>query len=441
MNAESNSRYREEFARLEPQLAGAELPWLRLSRRASLDRFGELGFPTTRDEAWKYTNVATIEKRPFRHVPASLDGASAAKVNELVLTGSRLLVFVNGRYAPGLSRIGALPAGALIGSLAAALADDAGRLEPLLASDVESFATGFEALNAAFWADGAYLDLASGVAIEEPVHLLFIATEADLETHPRNVIQAAAGSRVSIIEHYVGSDSAAYFTNAVTRIVAGQNAVVEHYKLQEEAGRAFHIAGLHAQQGPASQFTSHSFALGGALSRNEISTRFDAEGCLATLNGLYMAGGRQHVDHQTCIDHARPRGTSREVYKGVLDGAARAVFNGKIVVRPDAQKTDAHQSNRNLLLSEHAEVDTKPQLEIYADDVKCSHGATVGQLDESQIFYLRARGVDEAAARSLLTFAFAEEIVRRADIAPLRTRLEALLINRLADAQLPGAWS
>ena len=328
-----------------------------------------------------------------------------------------------------------------MGSLAAALADDADRLEPLLACDVEAFASGFEALNAAFWADGAYLDLASGVAIEEPVHLLFIATEADVETHPRNIIRAAAGSRVCIIEHYVGSDSAAYFTNAVTRIVADRNAVVEHYKLQEEAGRAFHIAALHAQQGPASHFTSHSFALGGALSRNDITTRFDAEGCVATLNGLYVAGGRQHMDHHTCIDHAKPRGTSREVYKGVLDGAARAVFNGKIVVRPDAQKTDAHQSNRNLLLSEHAEVDTKPQLEIYADDVKCSHGATVGQLDENQIFYLRARGMDEAAARSLLTFAFAEEIVRRADIAPLRARLEALLIDRLPDAQLPGAWS
>ena len=223
--------------------------------------------------------MATIEKRPFRHVPGALDGASAAQVNELALTGSRLLVFVNGRYAPGLSRIGALPAGVRMGSLAAALADDADGLEPLLARDIETFSSGFEALNAAFWADGAYLDLASGVAIEEPVHLLFIASEADLETHPRNIIRAAAGSRVCIIEHYVGSDNAAYFTNAVTQIVADRNAVVEHYKLQEEAGRAFHIAALHAQQGPASRFTSHSFALGGALSRNDITTRFDAEGC------------------------------------------------------------------------------------------------------------------------------------------------------------------
>ena len=196
--------------------------------------------------------------------------------------------------------------------------------------------------------------------------------------------------------------------------------------------RAFHVGVIHAQQGEGSRFTSCSFALGAALSRNDITTRFDAEGCDATLNGLYMADGRQHVDHHTCIDHAKPRGVSRELYKGVLDGAARAVFNGKVIVRPDAQQTDAHQSNRNLLLSEGAEVDTKPQLEIYADDVKCSHGATVGQLDEDQIFYLRSRGVDDDAARRLLTHAFAEEIVSRCGIAPLRDRLQGLLADRVA---------
>ena len=441
MNVESQNRYREEFARLEPQMAGFDLLWLRRARRAAFDRFAELGFPTTRHEDWKYTNVATIEKRSFRSVPESFNGVSTAQVNELAFTGSHLLVFVNGRYTPGLSRLGSLPCGARIVSLAAGLADHADQLEPLLTHDTEPFANGFAALNAAFWADGAYIDLAADTAIEEPIHLLFISTEADLGTHPRNIVRAGAGSRVSIIEHFVGLNEVAYFTNAVTQIVINRGAVIEHSKLQQESGRAFHVADIRAQQGQDSRFTSHSFALGGLLSRNDITTRLDAEGGEATLNGLYMADGRQHMDHHTCIDHAKPRGVSREFYNGVLDGAARAVFNGKVIVRPDAQKTDAHQSNRNLLLSENAEVDTKPQLEIYADDVKCSHGATVGQLDENQIFYLRSRGVDDAAARSLLTYAFAEEIIGRSGIAPLRARLEELLINRLPDARLVRALS
>ena len=441
MNVESQDRYHEEFARLETRLAGADQPWLRRARRAAFERFAELGFPTTRHEDWKYTSVAAIERRPFAPVPQSLDGVGAARVNELALSDSHLLVFVNGRYSPGFSRVRSLPSGVRIGSLAAALAEHADRLEPLLGGDSDLFANGFAALNAAFWADGAYIDLAPGTVIEEPVHLLFVTTEADLQAHPRNIVQAGASSRVSIIEHYVGLDSIAYFTNASTRIIADRGAVVEHHKLQQEAGRAFHIAGIHALQGQDSRFTSHSFALGGALSRNDITTRLDAEGCEATLNGLYMADGRQHMDHHTCIDHAKPRGVSREFYKGVLNGAARAVFNGKVIVHPDAQKTDAHQANRNLLLSEDAEVDTKPQLEIYADDVKCSHGATVGQLDENQIFYLRSRGVDEPAARSLLTYAFAEEIVNRAGVAPLRARLTELLINRLPDGQLVRALS
>jgi len=441
MNGESQNRYREEFAGLEPQLAGAGLPWLRRARRAAFEHFTELGFPTTRHEDWKYTNVAAIERRAFRALPESLNGVSAAQVSELAFTGGQLLVFVNGRYAPGLSRLGTLPGAARIMSLASALSDHADQLEALLARDIEPFPNGFAALNAAFWADGAYIELPAGTVIEEPVHLLFITTEADLQVHPRNIVRAGTGSQISIVEHYVGLDGTAYFMNATTEVIADRGAVVEHHKLQQEAGRAFHIAGIHALQGQDSRFTSHSFALGGALSRNDITTRLDAEGCEVTLHGLYMAHGRQHMDHHTCIDHAKPRGVSREFYNGVLDGAARAVFNGKVIVRPDAQKTDAHQSNRNLLLSEDVEVDTKPQLEIYADDVKCSHGATVGQLDENQIFYLRTRGVDESAARSVLTYAFAEEIISRAAIAPLRDRLEELLINRLPDARLVRALS
>ena len=431
MNVAVHSHYRDQFERLEPRLAGAKLPWLRNARREAIDRFAELGFPTTRHEDWKYTNVATIEKRAFMS-PIASNGVEAAQVNAHALAGAHRLVFVNGRYDAALSRVHSLPAGVMVRNLAEALVDDADRLEPLLADDAGGgLATGFDALNAAFWADGAYIDVASGTAIAEPIHLLFIGTQADAGIHVRTIIRCGAGSRVAVVEHYVGLGEIVALTNASTRIEVEQGAQIEHCKLQQESRRAFHVGVIHAQQEQGSRFTSCSFALGAALSRNDITTRFDAEGCDATLNGLYMADGRQHVDHHTCIDHAKPRGVSRELYKGVLDGAARAVFNGKVIVRPNAQQTDAHQSNRNLLLSEGAEVDTKPQLEIYADDVKCSHGATVGQLDENQIFYLRSRGVDDDSARRLLTHAFAEEIVSRCSIAPLRDRLQGLLSDRV----------
>ena len=366
-------------------------------------------------------------------MPESLNGVRADQVAPLALGDSHLLVFVNGRHAPGLSRLGRLPSGADVGSLAQVVAKRPDRFEALLARDAEALVNGFTALNAAFWADGATIDLAAGCVVEKPIHLLFITTDADLAVHPRNIIRAGAGSHAEIIEHYVGLNDAAYFTNAVTHIEVDTSAAVIHTKLQQESLRGYHIADIRAEQERDSRFTSQSFALGGLLSRNDIATRLDAQGCEATLIGLYMADGRQHMDHHTLIDHARPRGTSREFYKGVLDGAARAVFNGKVIVRPDAQQTDAHQSNRNLLLSEHAEVDTKPQLEIYADDVKCSHGATVGQLDAEQIYYLRSRGMDDAAARALLTFAFAEDVATRVSCVPLRSRLEQLLRGRLPE--------
>ena len=433
MNAVTRDLYREQFAQVESQRAGAGLPWMQHTRAAAFERFAELGFPTLRDEDWKYTSVAALEKRAFRRGPESLNGASAEEVASLALGDSHLLVFVNGRHAPGLSRLGRVPGGAEVRSLAHALEECPDRFEALLTRDADALGNGFTALNAAFWADGASVDLAAGCVLEEPIHLLFIATDAELAVHPRNIIRAGAGSHAEIIEHYVGANGAAYFTNAVTHIQADANAEIIHSKLQQESPRGYHIADVRAEQKRDSRFTSQSFALGGLLSRNDIATRLDGEGCEATLTGLYMANGRQHMDHHTLIDHAQPRGRSREFYKGVLDGAARAVFNGKVIVRADAQQTDAQQSNRNLLLSDHAEVDTKPQLEIYADDVKCSHGATVGPLDAEQIYYLRSRGIDDASAHALLTFAFAGDVVSRVSCAPLRARLEHLLRGRLPE--------
>ena len=426
-----------DFARIAGTLPGAGLPWLAHARSNALERFAQSGFPTTRDEEWKYTSLAALEKHAWLEAPdANGHGtANAALVAQFALNhgDGHLLVFHNGRYAPALSAPGELPAGVSLCSLSAALRQTPEALEPYLVNDERQ--TVFGALNTAFMADGVYLHLARGAVLEQPVHLLFITTQADgaapFATHPRNLIVADAGAQATVIEHYAGVDGAPYFSNAVTQIFTARNAAIEHYKLQQEGSQAFHIAGIHAQQQHDSRFDSHSITLGAALMRHDITAAFDAPGCNATLNGLYLAAGRQHVDHHTRIDHLAPNGTSREYYRGVLDGAARAVFNGKVIVHPGAQKTDAHQANHNLLLSKFAEVDTKPQLEIYADDVQCTHGATVGQIDDEQIFYLRSRGVEQAMARALLIHAFAHDVIERIRVAALRTRLEQILFARL----------
>jgi Fe-S cluster assembly protein SufD len=427
---DARARYRAAFASIAPSLPGAALPWLREARRAALRRFDALGFPDARQEDWKYTRVGAIEKRDFKPASVSRD-VTTDDIERFALADTRRLVFVDGRYTPEFSDVDGWPAGARIANLAATLYDHPHALESWLGSEAPASQNGFEALNAAFWADGVYIELATGTVIEKPIHLLFVTSQANVATHPYTIIRAGEGSRTSIVEHHVSIGEHASLTNASTRIVAGPGARIEHCKLQEQSRQSFHIGGVQVRQHEKSRFTSCSFALGAALSRNEIATRFEGPGCEATLSGLYMVEGRQHVDHHTSIDHAREEGTSREWYKGVLDGEARAVFNGKVIVRPDAQKSDAHQSNRNLLLSAGAEVDTKPQLEIFADDVKCTHGATVGALDEDQIFYLRSRGLDETAARKALTIAFADDIVERCGIAPLRERVRALLSERL----------
>ena len=436
MTHPSSAAFVADFERIAPELPGAGKPWLARLRRDALGRFAEGGIPTRRDEEWKYTSLAALEKAAFTAQRASSDRPVApAEIDALAFDGLEVhrLVFVDGRYAPALSRCGTLPPGATLGALGESLTDAPESLEPLLAPAPN--ATVFSHLNTAFMSDGLYLHLARGTVLAEPVHVLFIATAAGRAVHPRNLVIAAPGARATIIEHYAGVD-APYFTNAVTQILAAEGAAIEHYKVQEEGPQALHIGAVHASQRSASRLLSHSIALGAALARTDITTSFDAEGCEAELDGLYVVGGRQHVDHHTRIDHARPNGTSREHYRGVLDGTSRAVFNGKVIVHAGAQKTDARQANHNLLLSRGAEVDTKPQLEIYADDVKCAHGATVGQLDAQQLFYLRSRGIDEAAARGLLVHAFARTVIDGMRLAPVRARLERLLFSRLPHADL-----
>jgi Fe-S cluster assembly protein SufD len=433
MNDEALDYLHQAFAQLVTTLPGAELRWLRTARRSAFEQFEALGLPTTRLEDWKYTNVSTLCKRPWHFRPQHADDMQRV-VADLALDdkGDRL-VFVNGRHVPRLSSTSGLPHGVFVGSLSRALREIPQRLEASIASP--RYADGFAALNAAFLADGYVVVLPPGEVIDEPLHVLFLTNEPGLAVQPFNVVLAEARSGCEIIEHFAGLGDDAYWTNAVTRIVADEEADVRHYRLQQESLKAFHIADIAVAQRRASRFESHAFAFGAALSRTGIGTELKADSAQAALNGLYLAGGRQHVDHHTRIDHAEPHGTSREYYRGVLDGAARGVFNGRVVVHPHAQLTDTHQANHNLLLSRDAEIDTKPQLEIYADEVKCTHGATVGQLDENQLFYLRTRGVEERTARALLTYAFARDIVERVRVDSLRTRLENLLLARTPEGE------
>lgn len=437
MNAmtEFNKHYLAEFNWLNS--APSQAPWIKQVREKAFVSFMEQGFPTTRHEDWKYTSVAAVEKTAFAPAAADIVVAELPAIFAFSDLACHQLVFVNGHYSPAHSRLLPLPAGVRIASLAAVLAEENEVLEQHLFRHTDYREHAFTALNTALATDGAYVYLPPDAVIAEPVHLLFVATagEKSLMTHPRNLIVAGENSQATIIEHYVSMGESEYFTNAVTELLAGRNAAIEHIKLQEESRKAFHIATLQVYQEANSRFASHSVSLGAALARNDINSVLDAERAECTLNGLYLADGSQHVDCHTRVDHAKPHGTSRELYKGVLDGRARGVFNGKVFVHHDAQKTDAQQSNKNLLLSRDAEVDTKPQMEIYADDVKCSHGATVGQLDENMIFYLRSRGIGEAAARSLLTYAFATDVLNHITLPSVRRNLETKLLARLPEGQ------
>jgi Fe-S cluster assembly protein SufD len=431
------------FAQLEKALDhnGAE-PLHRL-RTSALKRFSELGFPTLRNEDWRFTNVAPLAKIPFQlALPATENGAANLDVNAISPTWGDCyrIVFVNGHYAAERTAKRTLPPGVQVRSLASVLVEDAGLVEPHLAQYAKYQNQAFTALNTAFIQDGAFISIAPGVIVDKPICLLFVTTDAGegKVAHPRNLVLAGANAQVSLVEAYLGLKDEVYFTNAVDEIVLGEGAIVEHVKLQNESRQAFHVALLQVHQMQSSVFSTHYIGRGGALVRNEVRNMLAGVGCQCTINGLYMAGDKQHVDNQTVLDHAMPHCTSHELYKGILDGRAHGVFNGKIFVHQDAQKTDAKQTNQTLLLSDDALINTKPELEIYADDVKCTHGATVGHLDPEALFYLRARGIGLAEARSLLTFAFANDIVRRITIEPLRNQLETELLAAQHLSGQPG---
>ena len=420
------------YAAAFERLPASGREWLDGLRESGMRRFAELGFPTTKDEEWRFTNVAQIARTVFE--PAAPAPVTRTEIDRLLYpaAGTRL-VFVNGRFARELSSLVPLPSGVKAGSLADALATaDPDGVRAHLGQHADILDHAFVALNTAFAADGAYVRVPRGVVVERPVELVFVAAggAASAVTHPRNLITVGPNAQVTLVETYLGLAGAPYFTNAVTEIVAGEGAVVDHYKLQLERKDAFHVATMQVAAGRSANFSSHSISFGGALVRNDVTAVLD-EGCECTLNGLYLVNGRQHVDNHTAIDHAKPHAASHELYKGILDGQASAVFNGKIYVRKDAQKTDAKQTNKNLVLSEDASINTKPELQIWADDVRCTHGATIGQLDAEAIFYLQSRGIGREQARDMLTYAFARDIVERIRVEALRDRLERLLYERL----------
>ncbi|MCL4837844.1 MAG: Fe-S cluster assembly protein SufD [Thermoanaerobaculia bacterium] len=401
-------------------------------RERAAARFAELGLPTTRHEEWRFTNLAPVARIPYRRAGGHLPADAEARLAPHRLPGSVELVFVGGRLAPGLSRIGELPAGLEAGGLAGLLAASADGQLADLGRPTDFAEHAFAALNTALFADGAFVRAAPGAVIDRPVHLLFLGhAEAGAPTaaFPRLLLLAGERSQMTVVERYVGADGESYLTCPVTELVAAPGAVVDHYKLQREGSDAHHLAVFTVETGRGANVTSHSISLGGALVRHDVRARLAGEGGEATLNGLYMVRGRQFVDTHMRVDHAEPHCASHELYKGILNESARAVFNGRIYVHPHAQKTDAKQTNRNLLLSKEALVNTNPQLEIFADDVKCTHGSTVGQLDDDAIFYLRSRGIGEVAARSLLTYAFASDIVERIRVEPVRQELREFLLD------------
>ena len=402
--------------------------WLRTSRARAAATFRDEGLPTTRQEEWRYTPLTGITDVPAQPVAAATGTPPVDGFLFRDFDGPQL-VFVNGHYAPTQSRLHALPDGIRVSSIAALLDSDPEMLQRHLGTAIRFRQQGFTALNDAWFVDGAAIVVDANAVVTAPIHLLYFSTGTG-SSYPRTLIVAGANSQLSVVESFAGTETT-YVTNAITEVLSAEGAHVDHYKVNRESLQAHHVSSTHLLLARASVFSTHNISLGGRLTRNDINATLDGEGIECTVNGLYLADGDRLVDNHTAIDHAKPHCHSYEIYKGVLDGRSRGVFNGKIFVREDAQKTDAKQTNQVLLLSDDATIDTKPQLEIYADDVKCTHGATVGQLSAESLFYLRARGIGKDDARALLIHAFAEDIVERIRIDGVRRALEQVLLARL----------
>jgi Fe-S cluster assembly protein SufD len=432
MTATDHDRYLVDFEAQEKELsAGPER--VRALRRRAIDRFAALGFPTIKMEEWRFTNVAPIARTEFDLSPER-GGIVLGDLAPYRYADSIQLTIVNGHLVPEFSDLRCLPDGVIVCSMAESLENHAEKIDAHLGRHANVDNHAFVALNTALFCDGVFVYVPKGVVVERPINLVNIARptgERPVAMFPRNLFVASESSQVTLVEQFATVGEGAYLTSPVTEVVVEDNAVVDHYKLQRESTEAFHMATFQIHLGRDGNFSSHSISWGGGLVRNDVNAVLDGEGSEATLNGLYMVEGDQLVDNHMRVDHAAPHCDSHELYKGILEGKSRAVFNGRIFVHEGAQKTDAKQTNRNLLISPDAVCNSNPQLEIFADDVKCTHGSTVGQLDDLGVFYLRSRGIGEEAARSLLTYAFAADIVERIKVEPVRRDLEEFLFRRL----------
>lgn len=436
---EGLQNYLEAFEQFEKRAAGSDHSWLRKLRRDAFARFWEVGFPTLRDEDWRFTNVSALTNGDF--VLAQPASVHIDVVEPLIPPNvNRRIVFVNGRFAPELSRTGLDDGTVSIISLRKAIESHSELLEKHLAQYEDVNGEAFTALNTAFIEDGAFVHIARGSVIEDPIYILYISTGNTTQmVFPRNLIVAEAQTQATIVEDYVSLASGSFFSNVVTELVASEDSVLSHYMIEREDTDAINVSTLRLQQRRNANVDSHSILVGGALVRNNVHPVLVGEGAECLINGLFVANGSQHMDNYMKVEHASPHCSSRQFYNGILDGKSRGVFHGRIIVHKDAQKTDAKQTNRNLLLSDDAQIDTKPQLEIYADDVKCTHGATIGQIAEEALFYMRSRGLPESAARRLLLFAFASECLDRMRLGPIRQWLETALPQWLPKTAAPGS--
>jgi Fe-S cluster assembly protein SufD len=427
------------FADFENSLNGGKSKPIHELRKTAITDFSDLRFPTTRDEEWKYTNISPLLKHAFQPAQLTLKNHDI-KVNHFLFDRMEhsLLVFINGKYSKHLSKIKDLPKGVIVQSLADAIQEDNSIVKKHLGKYADFKGHIFTSLSTAFVDDGAFVFIPKGEVVENPIHILFltIANKDKILVQPRNLFVAEKNSQSTIIEHFVSlSNKDIYFTNSVTEIVTEENAIVDHIKLQEESSAAFHIGRMDVHQERNSNFASHLISFGAEISRNDFNSRFNAEGGESMLNGLYLVEDKQLFDAHTLIDHAKPHCNSHEHYKGILMDSSRGVFNGKVIVRKDAQKTNAFQENNNIILSDDALVNTKPQLEIFADDVKCSHGATIGQLDDDAMFYLKSRGIGIDKARAILIHAFASDVVRFIKVGAVKEYIENILKKRFHEDQ------
>lgn len=433
--AKEKATYFAAYQLLAQTRAGQDPAWLANLREKAGAHFEELDFPTTRHEEWKYTNIAPLLKVNYQPaLDADDHDLTLANITPHTFAEARrsLLVFVNGRFSCHFSNVKDVPEGVVAGNLAGIATEHDRVLSNHLATYADYRDEIFTALNTAHISDGAFIYIPKGKVVEKPIQLLFIATAPEpVAAHPRLLVVAGQGAVATIIESYCSLGEDVYFTNAVTEVVAQAGATLTHYRLQEESERAFHIATTEVHQERGSNYSSYSIALGGQIARHNLNVALTDENSETTIDGLYIATDRQHIDNHTTIDHQQPHCQSHQLYKGILDGQARAVFSGKVVVREGALLTDARQLNKNLLLSPEAHVDTKPQLEIFADDVKCSHGATVGQLEEEELFYLATRGLSPERARALLTYGFAEDVISKIKLKSVRAQLDRMVLNKL----------